>query len=208
MSQVKLGLKDLNPDQKVQLGLEVVAALTGNGQFPTPTPPLNVITALTTGLQDAITAQKAAQQAALMATLAVRAAEGQFDAGLTTLGSYIQVASGGNETLILSAGVGVRSTGAAVGTLPAPGGLSATNGDMPQEIDLHWNPVPHASTYMVQYTADPLTASSVWTPLPPVTKSKTTAPGLTAGTRYWFHVATVGTAGQGPWSDPATRMAV
>jgi len=37
--------------------------------------------------------------------------------------------------------------------------------------------------------------------------SSATVPGLTSGTRYWFRVAGVGTAGQGAWSDPATKVA-
>jgi len=39
--------------------------------------------------------------------------------------------------------------------------------------------------------------------------AKFTARKLTAGTRYWFQVAAVGSVGQqGPWSDPAMGMAV
>lgn len=56
-------------------------------------------------------------------------------------------------------------------------------------------------------TVDPISAGSIWTTCPPHTKSKCTVPGLTAGTKYWFRVAAVGVAGQGPWSDPALRMA-
>ena len=52
-----------------------------------------------------------------------------------------------------------------------------------------------------------MTNASVWTNAPPSTKSKCTIANLVAGTRYWFRVAAVGAAGQGPWSDPATKMA-
>ena len=53
---------------------------------------------------------------------------------------------------------------------------------------------------------DPATASS-WQQVGFSTKSKFTVPGLTSGTKYWFRVAAIGTAGQAPWSDPATAMA-
>ena len=39
-----------------------------------------------------------------------------------------------------------------------------------------------------------------------VTKSSTTVNGLTTGGRVWFRVAAIGAAGQGPWSDPATKI--
>jgi hypothetical protein len=45
------------------------------------------------------------------------------------------------------------------------------------------------------------------TPPATATKSKATVTGLTSGTRYWFRVAAIGSAGQGPWSDPATAIA-
>jgi len=38
------------------------------------------------------------------------------------------------------------------------------------------------------------------------TKSNTTITGLTSGQQYWFQVAALATAGQGPWSDRATKM--
>jgi hypothetical protein len=34
-----------------------------------------------------------------------------------------------------------------------------------------------------------------------------TVSNLTSGTKYWFKVAGLGSAGQGPWSDPATKIA-
>ena len=38
------------------------------------------------------------------------------------------------------------------------------------------------------------------------TKSSFTITGLTSVARYWFRVAAVGAAGQGPWSDQAMKM--
>ena len=59
---------------------------------------------------------------------------------------------------------------------------------------------------IVQKSPDPISPTS-WQQASVVTKSKTTVSGLTSGTKYWFRVAAVGTAGQGPWSDPATKLA-
>jgi hypothetical protein len=38
-------------------------------------------------------------------------------------------------------------------------------------------------------------------------KSSCTITGLTSGQHYWFRVAAVGAAGQGPWSDNASQLA-
>jgi len=53
---------------------------------------------------------------------------------------------------------------------------------------------------------DPITRTS-WTLGVVSTKSSATLSGLTSGTKYWFRVAAIGAAGQGAWSDPATKMA-
>ena len=43
---------------------------------------------------------------------------------------------------------------------------------------------------------------STWTSSRVVNKNRATVPGLTSGQRAWFRVA----AGQGPASDPATKI--
>jgi len=40
-----------------------------------------------------------------------------------------------------------------------------------------------------------------------ITASKTTVTDLTSGTKYWFRVAAKASGAQGPWSDPAQKMA-
>ena len=40
------------------------------------------------------------------------------------------------------------------------------------------------------------------------TKSTCTVGGLAAGTRHWFRVAAVASAGQSPWSSPVPARAV
>ena len=58
-------------------------------------------------------------------------------------------------------------------------------------------------------SADPFTATS-WTLKVTVSKSTAKIEHLTSGTKNWFRVAAVGSdaaGGQGPWSDPATKVA-
>ena len=74
------------------------------------------------------------------------------------------------------------------------------------EIDLSWEPVSGAKSYVVEKSVDPPTAAS-YAHDAVVTRSKHTAAGLTSGTRYWFRVAAVNNNGQSGWSDPATKIA-
>ncbi|MEI6236400.1 MAG: fibronectin type III domain-containing protein [Planctomycetota bacterium] len=83
---------------------------------------------------------------------------------------------------------------------------SAPSSDMDGTVDLTWDKVRGANSYMIQKSPDPITGGS-WTMGAISTKSSATLSGLTSGTKYWFRVAAIGAAGQGAWSDPATKMA-
>lgn len=88
----------------------------------------------------------------------------------------------------------------------APQALAATAGDHDGAIDLSWEPVADAKSYVEEKSPDPPTPTS-WLHAGVSTKSKMTISGLTSGTRYWFRVAAVGTSGQSGWGDPATKIA-
>ena len=207
MAQVKLALDKLTVDQKIQLATDIHTAMSSSGLFVTPNPTMSELQSKISILQDAVGQKASADQAAKLATIAQRNAELALDAALTTEAAYVQTTTGGDEANILTSGMQVKGSSSRIGTLPAPSGVSASTGDLSGEVDLHWNVVHGANSYAIRQTADPLTSASVWTVLPSSTKSKATVPGLTPGTRYWFEVAGVGAAGQGPWSDPATKMA-
>jgi hypothetical protein len=76
-----------------------------------------------------------------------------------------------------------------------PTGLESTVGDHDGQLDLSWDPVSGAKSYVIQQSADPPAATS-WTHDTTSTKSSTTVDGLTSGTRYWFRVSAVGPRGR------------
>src|SRR5918912_1221168 len=73
--------------------------------------------------------------------------------------------------------------------------LSASAGDRDGEMDLRWDKVERARSYVIEFSPDPPTPTS-WTHGAVSTKSQFTLGGLTSGTRYWFRVAAVGPLGQ------------
>ena len=66
--------------------------------------------------------------------------------------------------------------------------------------------VEQAKTYTVQQNTD-INDPSKWTQIAIITKTKYLVSGLTSGTKYWFRVQAVGTAGEGPMSDPYVKYA-
>lgn len=206
MAKVKLALKDLTIPQKIQFIRQVVTAMTGNANFTTPAPALAAITALVNALEAAFNVAQAAYLTAKQKTDLQTAAEQQMDAAITQLAAYVENITAGDAGKILSGGMETRADAVPIGALPAPQNLSATAGDQDGDIDLDWDNIRGAKSYRMEKSSDPITATS-WQLVEVVTKSKGTVSGLTSGTKYWFRVAAIGTAGQSPWSDPATKIA-
>jgi len=118
---------------------------------------------------------------------------------------YVTAVAGGDEEIIQSAGMDVRATPGASAAPTQPNALSATAGDHDGTMDLSWDPVVEAASYVIEMSPDPVTATS-WKHQGVSTKSTFTVPGLSSGARVWFRVAAVNANGQSPWSDPATKI--
>jgi hypothetical protein len=145
------------------------------------------------------------QNAARMAIVVRETLRGELETMMTQLAGYVEAATAGDESKILSAGMQVRSAVAPVGPLPAPLNLSATAGDMEGHMDLSWQPVAGSSSYEVDCKLHSDTAT--WERVKSVTASKLTVEALTPGALYAFRVRAIGAAGAGPWSDEAVRRA-
>lgn len=207
MSKVKLNFRSLSVPEKVARGREIIAALTGNSDFPTPTPTLAMLTTVTDDLATAFQEQELAKQQAATKTAAKNEREDVFDRTFSQSAAYVESVAGDNETLVRSAGMATRAPAVATsGKASTPMSLNVTNGDADGELDLGWEPVSGAKSYVIEISLDPPTKDS-WRHVGVSTKSSWTATGLNSGTRYWFRVAAVGTGGQSGWSDPATKIA-
>lgn len=206
MAQVKLNLQALTIPEKVQKMRQIVTAMTGNANFPTPDPTLVALSDGADALEAAYNVAQAARETAKQKTDLQDAANAAANTLLTAEGNYVQSKSGGDLVKIQSAGMDVRAEAAPIGDLPAPGNVSASEGDHDGEIDIHWNRVRGAKSYVVQYTTTPTTAAS-WVNGPIATKTKATVTGLTSATKFYLRVAAIGAAGQGAFSELASQVA-
>jgi hypothetical protein len=211
MSRIKLNLRSLTIPEKIARSQQIVAALTDNPNFNAPHPPLAQVTAAIDELETASNAAQAARQEAKARTAAQNAKEDALDKIMTQLVAHVESIAGDDPQLIMSAGLGVRTTAASpsashLTTPPAPPSLTATFGDHEGEIDLSWDTVRGARSYVVERSPDPPTESS-WTHAAVSTRSQTTIEHLTSGTRYWFRIAAITATGQSGWSNPAMKIA-
>lgn len=207
MGRIKLNLHNLSIPEKIARGQQLVTALTNNTNFPTPHPPLGQVTTAIGDLETAANAAHAARQEAKARTATQNAREEALDLILTQLVAHVESVAGDDEELIMSAGLDLRGPSApAAATSGPPPSLTATAGDHDGEIDLSWDTVRSARSYVVQRSPDPPNETS-WVHATVSTRSATTIQGLTSGTRYWFRVAAVTTSGQTAWSNPAVKVA-
>lgn len=207
MSKIKLNFTRLSVTDKIAKARQIVTALTGNASFTTPTPALASVTTAINDLETANTATLAARQEAKSRTTDQQNKEDALDRIMTQLASYVESAAGDNETLIQSVGMDVRAAASPSSQIPSPpANLAASAGDRDGEIDLSWDTLVGARSYVIEKSSDPPTATS-WSHAAVSTRSKTTIEGLTSGTRYWFRVAAINQHGQSGWSDPAMKIA-
>lgn len=207
MARIKLNLSRLPLPEKIARARQIVTSITGNTNFPNPTPALAGVTAAINDVEAAYTAVQAIRQEAKAKTTDQNNKEDILDRLLMQLASYVEAVAGDNEVAIQSAAMDVRGPATSTGETPAqPANLAATAGDHDGEIDLTWEAIVGTKSYVVEKSPDPPTGTS-WEHAGVFTKSKATIGGLTSGTRYWFRVAAVNANGQSGWSDPAVKIA-
>lgn len=209
MARIKLNLRSLSIPEKTARAQQIVAALTGNPNFTSPHPPLAQVTTAINELEAASNAAQAARQEAKARTAAQNTKEEVLDQILTQLVAHVESVAGNDEELIMSAGLDVRAPPAQARNASMHSvslSLTATAGDHDGEIDLSWDTVRGARSYVIERSPDP-PSESTWTHSGISTRSRATVEGLNSGTRYWFRVAAVTTSGQSAWSNPVVKIA-
>lgn len=203
-SKVKLGLARRNDEDLLVFSRTVVTNMTGNANFPTPTPALADVTAAADAFETAI---EAAAGGGVVLTEQKNVARATLLELMRQLGYYVQSASEGDKEKILTSGMDVARTPTPIGQLPAPGNLLTRFSDFSGVVDLDWDSVYGSTLYTVEINETDPNEEKAWTPVHSTTKSKASISALEPGTFYWFRVRANGAAGVGPASDPARGLA-
>lgn len=207
MPKVKLNISRLSITQKIARCRQIVTAMTANATFPSPNPTLPAVTTAIDAVEEAFHDAQAARQEAKTKTSVLSDKDDVLSGMMAQLAAHVESVAGSDEAKIRSAGMDTKAAASAPTEITEPpANLSATAGDRDGEIDLAWEAVSGAKSYVLERTSDPANAAS-WTHTGVSTKSSQTINGLTSGTRYWFRVAAINGVGQSGWSDPAVKIA-
>jgi hypothetical protein len=204
MKKISLNISRASASELATKATTVVSKMTGNTTFPAPSPALNSITAQVNLLNAKLTEQSAALRTYQQKSAEVQAEKKQLYLLLQTQATYVQLTSGGDEIKILSAGFDVKDNPSPIGTLEAPKKVLANAGGSDGEIEVTFNQVYGAKSYVIEVSYD-VNNPEAWDIHTIVTRTKAKLANLESGKRIWVRVAAVNTSGRGAYSDPATK---
>lgn len=204
-AKVKLELKDTTIPVKLTEGNAITSAMLSAPDFSGITDIINQAKDATKALEDAKKEKDIAEETAQQKVATQDAKERAYDEIFTILGGRVDEIAKGDKAIIDKAAMKsyYPGKGGPVGEMPQVKNLNLSAGDMEGEIDAHWDSIKGAKSFNVQWSSD---TPDNWKPFATVTKSSVTFGGHGSGIKIWLRVAALGTAGQGPWSDPAFKF--
>lgn len=203
--QIKIGLSGLNAAGLISKTNNIVAAMTGNADFPTPTPELTAIIAANSELQ---TAAEAAVYGDSRVILNRKNKQVIVEDLLRQLAAYVMMTANGDGAMIATSGFELRRLPEPMPPLAKPLSFVANRGTHDGSADLEWKSVRGSQSYIVEVsTSDPSVGTGNWTTAAITTKVKLKIENLTKGTYYWYRVMAVGRNSTSAYSDVSLLFA-
>ena len=169
----------------------VVLAMTDNANFPKPNPTIASLQAAITAFSEAMVA---AVDGGRIRIAERRQARKVLEGLLIQLSAYVMMTANGDVNMLISSGLDVYKEPEASAPIEVPQAPELSSGANTGEVLVKVPVVKGAKSYFFEYTADPLSDSSVWQQVVD-TRSKVLITGLTAGKKYWFRVMAIGLRG-------------
>lgn len=207
MTAFKLALNKKTVLQKLALGAAHITAMNGNANYPEAArvPTDAQFLAMQDALQSASEAVAAAENA-WKAALATRAAlEVDWDTMLKARASHCEAVTPQNLVALATTGLPLRGARSPIGDLPAPADLRVAMGAQVGTLDLRWDAVYGAGSYILE--SREYASAQPWQLVKILKQCRCTSTGHTSGKTYSFRVRALGTQGEGPWSDESVKMA-
>ncbi|HBJ85094.1 MAG TPA: hypothetical protein DDZ88_14725 [Verrucomicrobiales bacterium] len=207
MTKFKLELFRRKPNDKLVLGAAHIAAMTDNTNYPAPTR-VPTDAQMQTAQDDLAAAEAAVDAAEIAWKMKIQerdAKEAAWDTVITARANNCEAVTPNDLVALQSTGFPLRSSGAPIGALPAPGDLRATATEDEGVIELRCKTVNGASSY--EWECRLHEGSPPWQAVKTSTSTKILAASLTPGSLYAFRVRAIGAAGPGTWSDEAVERA-
>jgi hypothetical protein len=180
----------------------VIALMTSNTQYPSPSPALATLTASVNSFETLV------QEAVDGGKLAIanrNAARAELLSLMRQLAAYVQGNCKEDLALLLSSGFAAVRAPSPVGILPAPLNPRLSLTRKSGELLFRFDRVTNAKNYTVQTAPS---ANGPWEDEDLSTSVRVTIGGLTPGETIWARACANGSAGASDWTTPISAMAV
>jgi hypothetical protein len=190
MKRVKLSLnyKGLDHSGKKVYANLILTNLTGNANYPNPSPSLAV-------LQTAIADLDAAINASKPNIITINSKEVFLEKVLYALKAHVELECNEDEDKAVSSGFELRQGG---GTKPKV--FSAKQGKLSGGVDLECAYQKNAA-YVWEYINDPINQNT-WVQFKVTNNTNTTLSNLIVGNKYWFRVKAIVKDEEQTYTDP------
>lgn len=180
----------------------IITAMTGNPDFPTPTPTLAVLQAASDDFSAALAIakngspyEKAVKNTKKVALITL----------LHSLANCVLFIANGDALKAKSSGFTIAKEPTPTPPLTAAANQKLEDGQNAGELLFSFDKVPGAKSYIYQCAPDPVTDSSAWESQTG-TLRKISFSGLEIGKKYWCRVVAIGRNEQGVYSEPVWRI--
>jgi hypothetical protein len=193
-------LSDGNLESKTH---SIIGNMTGNANFPTPTPSLAVVEAAAGNYSSALIKALTGNRADVADKNAKRA---ELENVLRSLCTYVNLTANGDVTKLLTSGFDISKDRQSI-VLTRPENLRVENGTASGTLQISVKAVKGAHAYFHEYTTDVTMAPGSWVSTTGTT-SRMQFVNLQPGTVYYCRVGAIGTNNQLLYSDPVSRMVI
>lgn len=202
--KIKLALAGINAAALIEKSGILITKLTGNANFPSPTPSLADLTAAVTELTSATIAASRGDRELIL----IRKEQENVVANMIrTLAGYVTMTADGNGAKIASAGFELVKLPEPQPAITRPIDFKAIRGAQTGEVELSWRLVRNAASYVVEMTTgDPQLPETVWATAAITTKVKINFENLNVGQYYYYRVKAIGRNSESPFSDISLVM--
>ena len=191
----------------------IVAALTGNVNYPEPwLPQIASLVELTNALADYEVAYHGALSKDILKVSHRESSRLALTDILKKMAPYLEVVAQGNIDVLVTTGYDLRrdtTHASSFDPLPAPADFKVLLGDFSGSLDIKISRLLGAASYDVQITQLDPTVEANWAhTATSKTSSHIQLTGLTPGQSYWLRMRGIGTNGVGLWTEPLNIMVV
>jgi hypothetical protein len=180
----------------------IITSMTGRPEFPTPTPDMATMQTKLTVFSGALAVAKTGNSYEKAFKNQKRA---ELIALLQSLAVYVLFTANNDPLVAKLSGFNIAKNPSPAPEVTPAANQQLADGANAGELKYSFDRVPGAKSYVYQWTPDPITPESVWTSIVG-TVSKMTFTGLESGKKCWCRVVSIGTNGQGVYSEPVSRI--